>query len=73
MLMASCEMLDASTESGVMSRECLATSVELPSITVAESVTEITTELSDTELELEAEFSNVLDVTVDCEMELDTD
>ncbi len=66
-------MLEASTESGVISKEALATVVELPSTTALESATEIELELVITEFELDGEATSELEVLTDWETELETD
>ena len=73
MLIANWEMLEASTESGVISKEALATVVELPSTTALESATEIELEPVINEFELDGEATSELDMLTDWETELETD
>ncbi len=63
--MANCEMLDASTESGVISREVRATVVELPSTIAVESATEIDDESEAFEFGLAEDSTSELVVTAD--------
>ena len=65
MLIANCEMLEASTESGVISREVRATVVELPSTIAVDSATEIEEEPVALELELVEVSTSELVLTVD--------
>ncbi len=67
---ASWEMLEASAESGVISRECLATVFELPSTKAVDKATEIEVELDSTGLELDS--APELEVAVECDTELET-
>ncbi len=73
MLIANWEMLEASTESGVISKEARATVVELPSTTALDSATEIELEPVVAEFEFVCEPTPELEVLTDWETELETD